>query len=233
MKNPALLIISIIALVLLLLLIVEHQAKVSLQADIASLKARTLELGDQLELLHRRQSQYESRPATTVIQADDSGELARLRTEIDRLEKHLATVEKTGLVISNELATARGANIPFVYADSTARKNYAFSGYATPQSGFQSVLWSITQMDAKSFLGSLAGHNVEFWTKEFQAMPDGVMPGGFRNGAMFRATGFRVVEETPLSQDEVRLKVFLEGARITIQPVLQRVGAEWKWSRNE
>jgi hypothetical protein len=49
---------------------------------------------------------------------------------------------------------------------------------------------------------------------------------------MFKATGFRVLEETPVSQDEVHLKVFLEGSRETIKPVLQRIGGEWKWAGN-
>lgn len=234
MRNPALLIISVITAVLLLVLVLEHQAKVALQDKVASLQAKTRELDDRLELLQKRQNQYESTPRTTVVQADNPEELARLRADIARLEEHLANVEQAGVTMSNDLAAARGPKVPFVYADSTPRTNYVFSGYATPQSGFQSMLWSITQMDAKSYLGSMTGKNLEFWSKQFQEeAPDGVMPGGFRNGAMYKASGYRVVEETPLSQDEVRLKVFLEGTRVTIRTVFQRVGAEWKYARNE
>jgi hypothetical protein len=234
MKNPALLIITAIASLLLVVLVLEHQAKVALQGQIGALQTKTQDLGDQLELLQKRQTQLESTPRTTVVQADNPEELARLRAEIARLAEQLARVEKAGAATSNELAAARGPKVPFVYADSTPRNNYAFSGYATPQSGFQSMLWAITQMDAKSYLGSMTDQNLEFWSKKFQEeAPDGVMPGGFRNGAMFKASGYRVVEETPLSQDEVRLKVFLEGARTSIQTVFQRVGNEWKWARNE
>ena len=234
MKNPALLIITAIASLLLVVLVLEHQAKVVLQSQIGALQTKTQALGDQMEQLQKRQTQLESTPRTTVVQTDNPEELARLRAEIARVEEHLTRVEKAGAATSNELAAARGPKVPFVYADSTPRSNYAFSGYATPQSGFQSMLWAITQMDAKSYLGSMTGQNLEFWSKKFQEeAPDGVMPGGFRNGAMYKASGYRVVEETPLSQDEVRLKVFLEGTRVTIRTVFQRVGAEWKYARNE
>jgi hypothetical protein len=87
-------------------------------------------------------------------------------------------------------------------------------------------------MDARAFLGSVTGEMADAFGKEFQNVPDGIMPGGFRNGEMFRAKGYRIVEETPLPDDEVCLKVFLEGSRHVIQPVFKRVGEEWKWAHN-
>jgi hypothetical protein len=42
-----------------------------------------------------------------------------------------------------------------------------------------------------------------------------------------------VLEETPLSDEQLRLKVFLEGSRIVIKPVFRKEGGEWKWERNE
>ena len=49
---------------------------------------------------------------------------------------------------------------------------------------------------------------------------------------MFKASGYRVLEETPLSDEELLLKVFLEGSRVMIKPVFKDLG-EWKWARNE
>jgi hypothetical protein len=128
---------------------------------------------------------------------------------------------------------AKGADVPFIYADATRRRDYTFSGYTTPQSALQSVLWAITQMDAKAFQASLTGEVAAGFTSQFKDLPEGVMPGGFKNGAMFKASGFRILEETLLSEKELRLKVFLEGTRLVIKPVFRKVGGEWKWAWNE
>ena len=233
MKKPAIFVILIVAALLVTAVIREHQANVSLKGAVGMLQTRMQELTEQVVALQNEKQRAVVLPATSMEKTDDRDEWGRLRGEVARLQERLAGVERANAGISNEIAVARGANIPFVYPDSTKRKDYAFTGYATPQSGFQSALWAITQMDAKAFLSSVTGQNAEMWAEELKDLPDGVMPGGFRNGAMFKATGFRIVEETPASQDEVHLKVFLEGSRITIKPVLQRVGGEWKWARND
>ena len=60
------------------------------------------------------------------------------------------------------------------------------------------------------------------------------MPGGYKNGALFRAAGYRVLEETPLSDDETRLKVFLEGRQnMALKLVFKKVNGEWKLARTE
>jgi hypothetical protein len=58
------------------------------------------------------------------------------------------------------------------------------------------------------------------------------MPGGFKNGQMYRATGFRLLEQTAIAEDEVRTKIFLEGQNQVLKLVFKRVGGEWKWSSN-
>jgi hypothetical protein len=118
--------------------------------------------------------------------------------------------------------------------DSTKRKEYAFSGYAAPQAAFQSMLWAITQSDARVYRESLGGEMATMFAEQYKDMPEGVMPGGFKNGLMYKAAGFRVLEETPISDDETRLKVFLEGRQnIVLKPVFKKIGSEWKHIRNE
>ena len=123
---------------------------------------------------------------------------------------------------------------PFIYPDSKRKKDYIFSGYTAPQSALQSVLWALTQSDARAFKASLAPEMVAAFASQFQDLPEGVMPGGFRNGAMYQAAGFRVLEETAISNDETQLKVFLEGKpKIAIKLIFKKIGDEWKWARNE
>jgi len=121
-----------------------------------------------------------------------------------------------------------------VYPDSRRKKDYAFAGYAAPQSSLQSLLWAITQSDPKAFQASLAAEMASAFASQFQDLPEGVMPGGFKNGSMYQASGYRVLEETPLPNDEVRVKVFLEGKpKVTVKLVFKKVGDQWKWARNE
>jgi hypothetical protein len=233
MKRLIPLVFLVITLLLLIAVIREHRASRRLQEAFDSVQLRMQELAEQVTALQQEQQRAIVLPGTSAGIGEDKAELARLHGAIARLQERLAQLERVNAGISNDIAAARGANIPFVYPDSTKRADYAFTGYSTPQSAIQSVLWSINKGDAKAFLESVTGTVAEAFATQFQDLPEGVMPGGFRNGAMFKATGFRVVEETPTSEDEIRLKVFLEGSRTMIQPVFRRVGGEWKWSRNE
>src|ERR1041385_1169120 len=206
----------------------ERNARVSMEETLRSIQSQVQELAGQVAQLREEQQRSSAPPQATAEKEDLTAKVAGLGGEVTQLREALAQVQRASAAISNEIATARGANIPFVYPDSTKRADYVFAGYSTPQSSCRSVLWAIRQTDAKIFLQSLTGTVAEGFAKQFQDLPEGVMPGGFRNGAMFKATGFRVIEESSVSDDEMRLKVFLEGSRIIIQPVFKRVVGEWK-----
>ena len=181
--------------------------------------------------------QERQRPTDTVRANSDNTQLmtalVRLSSEVNQLRARLTQLENLNAGLSNQLARVKGAEVPFLYADATQQKDYTYAGYSTPQAAVQSVLWAITQEDAKAFQASLTGDVAAGYVKLFQEYPDGVMPGGFKNGAMHQATGFRILEETRLAEDEMLLKVFLEGGRTIIRPVFKKVGGEWKWARNE
>lgn len=211
----------------------QRQSNAVLQTEMHSLQTQIKDLAGQVTSL-RQMRQRTAPPQTIPVESPETGaELSRLRNEVDELHSRLAELGRHTASLSNQLAAARGENIPFVYADSTKRKDYAPAGYTTPQSAFQTLLWSISKLDARTFQASLTGGIAETFAPDFKELPEGVMHGGFRNGAMYKASGFRVLEETPISADETRLKVFLEGARTTVQPVFKRVNGEWKWSSNQ
>jgi len=165
---------------------------------------------------------------------NQSGDLSGLRAEVALLREKLARLEQANAAISNHIAAATGASDPFIYPDSRSKKDYAFSGYTAPQSALQTVLWAITQSDGKAFRASLAPEMAGVFASQFQDLPEGVMPGGFKNGAMYQASGYLVLEETPISNEQTRLKVFLEGKpKIAIKLLFKRIGDEWKWAGNE
>ena len=233
MKKLLAVVVSAIGLGLVFLLVCERHARVSLRDELRSLRLQMQELAEQETVLRQEQQRAVSSTSLPVDTPHETAETTRLRDEIRQLRARLTEVEGATAGISNQIAADQGANIPLVYPDATKRKEYALAGYATPQSALQSVLWAIREMDAKTFQASLTDTVAETFAQQFHELPEGVMPGGFRNGAMFKASGFRVLEESPVSDDEMRVKVFLEGTSVVIQPVFKRVGGDWKWARNE
>jgi len=230
-------ILSVILLVLALGLFVEHQARTRLMNEFLALNSQISELSEQFAAFQKSKLHpaiADMQPVTAPLSESEPAELRRLRAELSQLLERLAQLEQLCGAMSNQLASANGANEPFVYADSMHKKDYAFSGYTAPQAALQSVLWAITQSDAKTFKASLSPEMSNSFAGQFQDLPEGVMPGGFKNGAMYQASGYRVLEETALSNEETRLKVFLEGKpKIAIKLVFKKVGDEWKWARNE
>ncbi len=233
MKNLALFLFLFLVAVLAFAVIQQRQATARMREALRAVELRVADLAEEVSSLQQEQHRAAALADASEAKPDDTSRLTRLQEEVARLREELTQLARANAAISNEIASARGANIPFVYPDSTKRKDYAFAGFSTAQSALQSALWAITQMDAKTYLSCLTGRNAEMSAQQFQDLPDGVMPGGFRNGAMFKASGFRVLEETPLPNDEVHLRVFLEGSRTVIKPVFQKIGGEWKWSSNE
>ena len=228
---------TLIALGLGVGLILQHQARTRLSSEILSLRSEVAQLAEQVASLQKENTRApisEVQPAAAPLPENQLTELARLRADLNLLRERLAQLELAWIAMSNQLASANGANDPFIYPDSRRKKDYAFSGYAAPQSALQSLLWAMTQSDAKTFKASLAPEMTGAFAAQFQDLPEGVMPGGFKNGAMYQASGYRVLEETALPNEETRLKVFLEGKpKIAVKLVFKRVGDEWKWARNE
>lgn len=233
MNNFKAITVGMIMLALFIGLLAEHQSRKVLKEEMLSLKSELQRLAERATTSQQEQATAPESPSPVAMPPDQTAELLALRAEVTELRRRLSDLEHANATVSNWVASAKGPEAALVYPDATKRKDYAFSGYSSPQSAFQSVLWAITQLDAKTFQASIEGDVAAGFASQLQDLPEGVMPGGFKNGAMFKASGYRVLEETQLSDEELRLKVFLEGSRVVIKPVLRRIGGEWKWSRNE
>ncbi len=225
-------VLSAIVVAIVIGLVLDHQARTRLNNDILSLKLEV----QQLASLQQDQKQALDTGFQTT---EDAGlpegqlaELKRLRGEVSQLRESVVALENALAGISNQLALATGANAPFVYADSIKRKDYAFSGYAAPQAALQSMWWALSQSDARAFQASLTSTMAAAFADQTKDLPEGVMPGGWRGGALYKASGYRVLEETPISNAETRFKVFLEGQHLTVKLVFKKVGDEWKWADN-
>lgn len=228
MKVAAFFTFLIFAAVFVIVIHRDYEAQMNLQQGLGILQTNLHDLAEEVAALKRHQE----RAQDPSVERPEMTELVRLSVEVAQIQQRLAASEQANAACSNELANLTGPKIPFVYSDSTKRTDYAFAGYSTPVSALESAMWAITKMDAKAYSASLTGKWLEIFAKQCQNLPEGVMPGGYANGDMFKATGFRVLEENSASPDEVHLKVFLEGSRETIKPVFQRVGTDWKWAGN-
>jgi hypothetical protein len=155
-------------------------------------------------------------------------ELMRLRGEVTELRRNAAAAA-ADKAAEKKIAEAQEPELP---PDAVARKRYEHAGFSTPVKSLETVLWSITRQDPKTFLESCTPENRKMFEPRFAEMPEGQMPGGFRNGEMFRAAGFRVLEEKAISENEMGLKVFLEGRNVVLRMKFQRVDGDWKWAGN-
>jgi hypothetical protein len=171
-----------------------------------------------------------SKTASSVAPAANA-DLPQIRGAIAELRRRAEELEKKPSASSATNANARPPEA-YVYPDSKHRTDYTFAGFASAPTAAESVLWAITKMDRKSFEKTLTDEQLKFWTDEFKDLPPDVMSGGFRNGSMFRATGFKVTEEIPVAEDETHLKVFLEGENNVLKLRFKKVGADWKWAGN-
>jgi hypothetical protein len=194
-----------------------NQRVAKLDEEIGSLRAELLAMTRKLARLQPAPKEISDLPQI-------KGAIAELRRRAEDLEKKPTSAE------------AKSTNTPpaesFVYPDSVGRNNYNFAGFATAADATQSVLWSISKLDRKSFENTVAGEMSTMWQNAFQDLPPDVMPGGFKNGAMYRASGFKVLEEIPVSDTEVKTKVFLEGQNHVLKMIFKKVGTEWKWAGN-
>src|SRR5437870_3532269 len=123
-----------------------REAMLSLESDVQT-------VAEQLTAIQQEHTQ--PRPGPVPEKPDT--ELLRLRAEIHQLRDSLAELQRANTAISNQLAFIGPIDVPFVYPDAIARKEYTFRGYESPQASLQSFLWALTRRDGRQFKAGIAG----------------------------------------------------------------------------
>lgn len=227
MRKFALILLALVIALLIAAIWNEHIRFASFQAENHQ---RIAKVEEDVRALHSDLEALSKSPKTAA--SKDVSDLPGIRGAIAELRRRAEDLEK------KPLATAANTNTPpkeaesYVYPDSTLRKNYTFAGFTSPATATESVLFSISKLDRKSFETTVTDDMAKVWQTAFEDLPPDVMPGGFKNGSMYRATGFKVLEETPVSDTEMKLKIFLEGQNQILKMVFKKVGNDWKWSAN-
>lgn len=229
------LVVSLLVLLTGVGLVLERKARMRLEGAVSAIHAESQRLAQEVassqqEIVRLGDMKSDS---TSPLQGQFP-DVKLLTAEVARLRSKMSQLESAHAAVSNQLAAASGAAAPFIYSDSVKKKDYAYSGYVAPQSALHSMFWALSQSDPRAYLASVTGETAEAFASAIKDLPEGVMPGGYKNGAIFRASGYRVMEETPLSDDETRLKVFLEGRQnMVLKLVFKKVSGEWKHARTE
>jgi len=154
--------------------------------------------------------------------------LRRQTNELDNLRNENRKLRASAASTPNSPA-ADGAILDF------PREAWSFVGYAEPASAFQSMIWSLSNGRVPTALGSftpeqrarmIAKQNGDNKSEEFIAAE--------MVRDMQHTQRFRVLEQQPISDDEVQLRVLVNGEKtpetvIDRRARMKKVDGEWKF----
>ena len=211
-----------------------------LMAENEALRAERLE-ADQLENENRELPGLRAATVATLPEenASSSGELLRLRGEIDRLRAQsqvLVSLRAENQRIAAEIASGKFA--PKRLADMEGylpRERWASAGLATPEAAVQSYFAAIVAADIDFLFRCLTPENAEPIRQQLERDPE-----RFRNefqkdmAQLFdKATGFRIAERRQISDESVTLSVQFAADGVAMPMTLRRIGGEWKIAKWE
>jgi RNA polymerase sigma factor (sigma-70 family) len=108
------------------------------------------------------------------------------------------------------------------------RSSWAYAGYASPESAFQSSVWAISKGDAQTWLASLTP-TLQTEVNQRAAGDDDKIISADDKRDFARITGYRILGRQDLSKDEVVLEVYAEGLNQIQKCSMERTGGEWKF----
>ncbi len=149
-----------------------------------------------------------------------SNEVARLQTELQQLRGQAGS---PAAAAAPAAAPASPGYFP--------KQDWVFSGYATPESAFQSAIWAMREGDTAAFLASLAPEDQEKYRRKWANQSEAEVAEQTR-AQIAKLSAVRILEEHKVGDDEVVLRIHAEGSEDSVQKIpLIRVGNEWRLSR--
>jgi hypothetical protein len=170
-------------------------------------------------------------------------ELLRLRGEVGQLRKQ--TNELDRLRNENRKLRASTAPLPNVPAAETAtldfpREAWEFVGYAEPAGAFQSMIWSLSNGRVPTALGSFTPDQREKMIAKHkgESRSEEVIAAEMVRDMQYTKR-FRVLEQEVIAEDEVQLRILVEGEKtpdtvIDRRARMRKIDGEWKfdgWAR--
>lgn len=211
-------------------LIIEYQSRAKLRDARAALKRENDQLAQQAAENSRLSNLLAQANAAQQLTTGEAGELLRLRGEVGNLRrqtndlaKMLADNQRLRSMLTKAAKSAlEQSTTP---QESIPRDSWAFSGYANPESAFQSAIWAMSTGDAKTFVAGLSPQGREF--QHAQSKSEAELAKANKD-ELEKVTAYRIVEKEAVSENEVILTVYAQGENATTRFKLQRIGNEWK-----
>ena len=113
---------------------------------------------------------------------------------------------------------------PFV-----SRSSWAFGGYASPESAFETSTWAISKGDAQAYLASLTPAMQSQVRQRAGGKSDKIISDDDERD-FAKITGYRIVKREVISKDEVWLEAYAQGLNQTTTAIFKRIGGEWKYA---
>jgi hypothetical protein len=216
--------------------LVQHSARMQLRTKDEFLRRQQDEI-KQLQTENERLS-TQAGPAQTspTLSPEQLHELLRLRSEVGRLRQarsEAGQLQATNVLLraaleksESELAALRAA------PNFLAKEQFAFAGYATPESTVRSVIWAMNRGDVKSLAASLPPENRAVFEKRLAEQSEASVAAETKRmqEAFSPLIGFRILDQQATSATQVVASVSFdeEGESVIRKFELQKFGNEWK-----
>jgi hypothetical protein len=201
----------------------------ALRAEIAELKTRA-ESEAQANTARSAELTRLQRDAQEAVRL--RGEVTQLRTtakdaEKLRAENQQLKTENSGLRNAPAPAAAP-APTPTPQAGSFPRESWAFAGYTSPEAALVSAIWSMQQGNPKQYFESLTPEEQARIAKSWENKTEAEIVAKHQADTA-PITGFRVLTQNAVSENEIQMNVFIEGVNRPEKVSMRRVGNEWKF----
>jgi RNA polymerase sigma factor (sigma-70 family) len=222
-------------------LVIQHQNITRLREEKGALRQQADQLAElraENERLSNQVAQANTTPALSDAQLQ---ELVRLRGEVTRLRDMTNAIGQ--LREENRQLQARQAVRPESSAaqsppdvppqDIYARASWKNAGFADARSAFQTSVWALANGDAQTYGASLSPDMLQAKKRE---IADRMQLTGKSHDDLAAdsvkefspVTGYRVVDEKDISDDQVILDVYLDGVGTQTAVRMKKIGDEWK-----
>lgn len=244
MKLPLLLV--PITLASLAAALIFHQRANRAEQLAADRQTELARLQNELATLSSNMLRYQG-GLTTEQNKAQTQELVRLRGEVTQLktESRAAAQQKVDLERTRaELQRLRGANAAAAAAaaatpppstpgsqagrDHFPKEAWSFSGYESPEAALLSTVWSMQQGDPQTYYNSLTPAEQERMLQQWEGKTLEEIAASHKKDTD-PIKQFRILERANTSENELRLKVFVDGVNMLREVAMQRVEGEWKF----
>jgi hypothetical protein len=218
------------------LVLMQHQSVVRLSKENQALREQTRQLAQVAADNERLSNQLAQAVGSRAGLSGQGNELLRLRGEVGRLRQQGKELEKLReenhrfrVMLATNAGAGSAASGQTGSPDYLPKESWAFAGYASPESSFQSGLWAANNGDVKTFLASITGDMAADVQEDLKNKSEDEMAAKAK-AEVANINSFQIVNREYPSSDEIVLTVSIQEAEKTDTAKLRmkRIGNEWK-----